>query len=348
MKTKQPMRIVALLLTGLMLFASLPMAMAGDYVMQTNDYRYVSNPKSSDRLNLRADPSSTAPSQGKYYNGVAVYVQGPPHNGWVPVIIDGTNVFGYMQESYLSYTPVASVIPYATVRNNGGTGLNIREGRSLTAGLVDFVPNNGRVEVLGVGSTWHHVRYNGRTGFMLASKLLIDGSSGGGISPNPKPSTVPDLTPIIATAIVTNPNPSDRLNLRDSVSANGKGGFSMGKYYTGVQVNVHEYLDKGGVSWAMVSIGNRFGFMQMDYLIINGRVSDVRSAIPVVRVSNPNSADRLNLRAEPKATAASLGKYGNGTNVEVLGVINNTWCHVRVDGQIGFMMSTYLVPQPTF
>ena len=35
-------------------------------------------------------------------------------------------------------------------------------------------------------------------------------------------------------------------------------------------------------------------------------------------VSNPNPADRLHLRAEPSRDAASLGKYYNGTPVQVL------------------------------
>lgn len=62
-------------------------------------------------------------------------------------------------------------------------------------------------------------------------------------------------------------------------------------------------------------------------------------------VSNPNPADRLHLRAEPKKGAASLGKFYNRTPVLVLSV-EGDWAHVFVGGERGlegYMMTKYLV-----
>lgn len=61
-------------------------------------------------------------------------------------------------------------------------------------------------------------------------------------------------------------------------------------------------------------------------------------------VDNPNPADRLHLRASPQKSAASLGKFYNGTPVQVLENLGE-WCHVRIglDGNLeGYMMTRYL------
>ncbi|MDR0897078.1 MAG: SH3 domain-containing protein [Oscillospiraceae bacterium] len=59
-------------------------------------------------------------------------------------------------------------------------------------------------------------------------------------------------------------------------------------------------------------------------------------------IINPNSHDRLHLRAKPTKNSASLGRYFNGTQVAVIGfeVIGDIhWMHVRVDGKEGYMMA---------
>lgn len=61
-------------------------------------------------------------------------------------------------------------------------------------------------------------------------------------------------------------------------------------------------------------------------------------------VSNPDPADRLHLRAGPDKQAQSLGKFYNGTPVQVL-ERKDGWARVRVgtDGRLeGWMMETYL------
>lgn len=137
------------------------------------------------------------------------------------------------------------------------------------------------------------------------------------------------------TAIVNNPNPADRLHLRTKPDSTAP---SLGKYYSGVEVTV---LSTQGADWAKVRIGILEGYMQTKYLALDAQPRSVKSAIPTLTVSNPNATDRLNLREKQSATSASLGRYYNGTSVEVLGV-GDTWDHVRVDGKLGFMMAKYL------
>ena len=60
-------------------------------------------------------------------------------------------------------------------------------------------------------------------------------------------------------------------------------------------------------------------------------------------VCNPNPEDRLYLRPEAGNRDDSLGKYYNGTPVQVLET-KGDWCHVRicVNGPEGWMMKKFL------
>ena len=59
-------------------------------------------------------------------------------------------------------------------------------------------------------------------------------------------------------------------------------------------------------------------------------------------VSNPNPNDRLNLRAKPDANSESLGKYYNGTPVDILEDLNDTWAKVSIYGHEGYMIKKYI------
>ncbi len=60
-------------------------------------------------------------------------------------------------------------------------------------------------------------------------------------------------------------------------------------------------------------------------------------------VNNPDPKTRLNLRTQPKTSASHLGKYYNGTVVEVISQTNSQWTEVRLDDTTtGYMMTMYL------
>ncbi len=62
------------------------------------------------------------------------------------------------------------------------------------------------------------------------------------------------------------------------------------------------------------------------------------------KVNNPDPADRLHLRTQPDRAAESLGRFYNGTPVQVLEQ-QGEWCRVQigVDGRLtGWMMKEYL------
>ena len=291
----------------------------------------VNNPNPADRLNLRTRPSSTATSLGKYYNGLTVEVLDGPTNGWTHVRIGVLE--GYMDSRYLTDGEVASAMPTVTVKNTSGTGLNLRLRQSTGSDSLGLYPNGTTVTVLGVGETWHHVTVGGQTGFMLAS----------GLSPTLSFSST-EVTPSYAqgytTAVVNNPNPADRLNLRTSASGSAS---TLGKYYSGTVVALLSAESNG---WYKVQIGTATGYMDADYLAIGTAASSVQSTMPTATVQN-TSGTGLHLRGGQSTNAKSLGLYKNGTQVTVMG-ITESWYHVMVGDQTGYMLASGMTPKLAF
>ncbi|MCL1963828.1 MAG: SH3 domain-containing protein [Firmicutes bacterium] len=145
-------------------------------------------------------------------------------------------------------------------------------------------------------------------------------------------------------AVVSGQRPQDGLHLRDRASDKGN---SLGKFYNGTAVEILGLLPDESWYHVYVPQTRQIGYMLAKYVKVVG-VEEQIVPPPGISwwavVNNPNPADRLNLRASPSVEAASLGKYYNGTVVEIL-LGNGAWCKVRVDvdGKIGYMMRKYLV-----
>lgn len=133
----------------------------------------VSNPNPADRLNLRAKPSRSSASLGRYYNGTSVDVQSISSDGWAYVTIGP--MAGYMDASYLGEVgSVSSADIHAVISNRYGTGLNLRETPSLSAVTQGLYQNGTDVLILGMlPNGWTHVMVNARMGFMQSSKLTM-------------------------------------------------------------------------------------------------------------------------------------------------------------------------------
>ena len=65
-----------------------------------------------------------------------------------------------------------------------------------------------------------------------------------------------------------------------------------------------------------------------------------------LKVCNPDSQDRLNLRKEARTDSISFGKYYTGAPVQLNGPIQNGWAPVQIGPLEGFMQADYLVSDP--
>lgn len=138
-------------------------------------------------------------------------------------------------------------------------------------------------------------------------------------------------------------DPARRLHLR---AGPGRGFDSLGKYYSGVEAVMQPPLPNSTKGWARVIIHGAVGYVDTDFLDFSSDYSGREWLPPLGTVQGVNDKG-LNLRAAPNTAGDILARCPRGEKVEILGVIDSLWAHVRLrDGQIGYMMLRYLGGEP--
>lgn len=141
-------------------------------------------------------------------------------------------------------------------------------------------------------------------------------------------------------AVVVNPKPEERLNLRAEPDT---AGATKGKFYTGVEVDVFSLED----GWAKVSIGGGVieGYMLDDYLKLDARAKSVTAATPKITVTHAGGKKLYNKRV----TGASLvGRLQPGDRATVLAVTPDDWLLVYANKQYAFMKNGGVSPAVSF
>ncbi|MBQ7867062.1 MAG: SH3 domain-containing protein [Clostridia bacterium] len=119
-------------------------------------------------------------------------------------------------------------------------------------------------------------------------------------------------------AVVSNPNPEDRLHLRVKPD---RGAKSLGKYYNGTPVRI---LEEKGI-WARVNLFGVEGWMMTKYLAAGSKMQSVEPVFPARIADGEMQWHSLFETSEATRTIAVLE-----TNqiAFVLGVIEDEWYHI--------------------
>ncbi len=190
--------------------------------------------------------------------------------------------------------------------------------RSEKAKIVGYIITGGRQEVgvLTDDGQWCYVRFTSIGGetFGYIPRSRFDVAPAATPAPTPAPSWKPGTR-----ATVRNSHTGYRLNLRSGPAATYA---STAKYYTGVDVTL-----TGGVrnGYAQVDVHGATGWMDLRFLETEG---SVLIETPMARICNENSG--ANIRKGPGSSYGSIAWYLDGTQVTILGVTSNGWCHVEI------------------
>lgn len=127
------------------------------------------------------------------------------------------------------------------------------------------------------------------------------------------------------TAYVNNgSDPESRLNMR---SAPSRDAASMGKFYSGTQV---EIVSDAGDGWSQVIIGSGVssvgGYMMTQYL--SGDMQDVLDARPQRKVVSPYGTPSVVLRDRPSDSYGAVAMLPVGETVWVVGT-SGDFCYVQ-------------------
>ena len=279
---------------------------------------YINNPDPADRLHLRSYPSTQAPSLGKYYNGAPITVLEDNGKGWVRVRVGlaPASLIGWMQKSYLLTTDKAAPASAMPQYRSAGTISIFQQPSNFS--VSERIETNHLFSLMGFSDSWWHLLVTLDSGlyscFVRAGTgnlSLVDGDS------------VPQL------AHISNPDENDRLNLRASPSKSAK---SLGKYYNGCVASVLGFSDDG--QWVRVDVYGRQGYMQRRYLTLEGDgPNNTRIGTPRIQVT----AESTMFYDVPDAKTEARITVVRGETVEVMGVIDDTWLHVRYGDLFGYM-----------
>jgi len=319
-------RILAGLLILALFIPFMPAALASDPPIA---YGVVKNPNAADRLNLREAASTNAKSLGRYYNGTKVSIQSY-HGDWAFVYIGMENgdITGYMQTKFLDTTNNQDNVPVVWPSYTHKGTLKLYD---YGFGYVRETYTNPLVEVMGFSDSYWHVRIGGSgfTGFIKpGNKSIIEHSS----QPSQGSQTI---------AVVNNPNPADRLHLREKASTTSE---SLGKFYNGFIVYV---LDKNPTAktWVQVEIGGKGGdfyakgYMMTKYLAFGEAANRVISDFPQKELYGKNGGN-VNVRAFYEGpTKDVLKSCPSGTQARIMG-IHPDYLIVDAEGTWGIVSPT--------
>lgn len=208
----------------------------------------------------------------------------------------------------------------AAVVNNSSADdtLALRASASASAKSQGSFPNGTTVLIISDDGDWAHVRIGSHQGYMPMSSLTLT-------------DRYTKLVRVMWARVDTN---------------NGKGPIYLYseplKTSTSRQLEemTLRVLDSIGV-WYKVDAEGEIGYVLAQDLLFAREGYDHEHSYAVV--VNPNERDRLHLRKEPNRSSESLGRFFNGTQVEVLEHVDG-WTKVRIDGDlVGYMMTDFLV-----
>lgn len=251
---------------------------------------------------------------------------------WFKIAFQRT--YGWILGSSLTQTPGGAIgAQYYVVNPMPTQRLNLRVTPSTAAESLGKYYSGTPVQATGAPQNgWMPVKIGTTAGWMRADYLTQSSMAVGSAA--------------MPTVTVANGSGSG-LNLRTQPNTRAS---ILGLYPNGTSVVVLGVRSDG---WYHVMVQNKIGYMMASKLSqtfpynqmtdSDSSAADAPgSSATVMAVSNPNPADRLNLREKPSRSSASLGRYYNGTSVDVQSISSDGWAYVVIGPMAGYMDASYL------
>ena len=212
----------------------------------------------------------------------------------------------------------SGIYDYALV--SGTDTLNLRAGPGTEYAWCGSLAAGNWVGLLGESGNWYYVYLlqTGQYGYM--SKNYLKRTDGG-----PQPAA--------NTGVVSNPKPTQFLNLRAWPSYTAQ---VLGIFYNGATFTL---LSSTADGWYQVQINGQTGYFRKEYVQLNGSCGGQNAYI---RSAN---GGKVNLRSAPTYSGSRIvAQYAPGTQVTVLlsSPLPGAFWKVSVNGASGYMDSTFL------
>ena len=123
----------------------------------------VNNPKDTQVLFLRSEPTTQSEALGYYRNGKTVTLL-KKLDGWYKVSVDGQT--GYMMAKYLKVQEDIHSGTATVYNPNGNSYVNFRKGASLNAEVISRIPVGTKIKVIEKTTDWTKTEIDGVTGYI--------------------------------------------------------------------------------------------------------------------------------------------------------------------------------------
>jgi len=134
-------------------------------------------------------------------------------------------------------------------------------------------------------------------------------------------------------AVVSNPNPEDRLHLRELPRKDAR---SLGKFYNRTPVRVYSIEGE----WAYVSIGSISGWMMTKYLTFGEEMESVKCAFPQMLIKEEYDS----LPLQPWKEGKTVGHIDRKTAFYIVGVDEERYVILTEDGKTGYVKQSHFYP----
>ena len=256
--------------------------------------------------------------------------------------------------SVITPTPTQQIGPagqIAYVHTEKG-GLNLRTATSQNAKRIAIIPENGSFTIVTYGTTWCYVWYDGLYGYVMTKFVSLTPPDKTPTPVGPTPTPAPDV-PTGTTAFVFTEKGS--LNLREGASQNAKVLRTIPENGTFTVITY-------GKTWCYAYYKGTYGYVMTKFVRLAGETtmpSGNTTPAPVIPTTVPTATPGLsgnqarvttpkgdlNMRKGPSTNDGRVTLIPRNAIVEVL-TYGKTWCYVRYDGKVGYVMTKFLTLSP--
>jgi cell wall-associated NlpC family hydrolase len=230
---------------------------------------------------------------------------------------------------------ITSVAAQFSASGTTTENLRLREHPSLTSRVLDTAPRGSSVSVtqeipiINLDGIWYPVIYNGTAGFMAASFLNVQQSSGNGAAEDADAANESSSDIFIAIGRTT-----QNLRLRAQASLSARV-LSTAPRGSSVAVTQSEPVRNDDGDWYPVVYNGAEGFMSADFL-------DILPSADAVSETGFIKGETVNFRSKASAGSDRIGTIAKNTRVDITGV-DQGWYAVRHGGKEGFIRSDLVI-----
>ena len=232
------------------------------------------------------------------------------------------------QSGYVSLDFISRSSAYSgTAKDANATGARLADeavlylSASLSGYQYRTLPAGTVVQVLYDDGAWSQVYWQGITGYMLSSKLQMNGMVMHAEADTPKNGE--------QYALVT--SSASTLNMRREASMSAEILLTVSRGETVI-------VTEAGKDWHKVRYHGVDGYCSAQYLSLGLGGGDANSGLTAVVATESGP---LNLRASDSAQAKVLTTIPRNTTIPVL-ARGDSWCFVNYNGQTGYVMTQFL------